>query len=150
MAVIACCLWLSPACAQRRLAIESQFDGSKPYYETATRVWVEGKELKPYKLTLYKSITVKENPEAFADMETAVMADTLYALSKELGHIQGRLYYAFICLRNDTPHRQRPGHYRYVFYRNLSLRKGGSPEATIVYMDGTTTMDGLKQLFKRK
>lgn len=131
--------------AQKGLAISEMFDGNKPCYAEATKVWVEGSELKPYKLTLYKSITVKNNPEAYAEMEAAVLDDCREALNKELGHIGGHLYYAFICLPS-----RKSDHYRYLFYRNASLRTGGRDEATIVYMEGSTTMEGLKQLFKKK
>lgn len=128
--------------AQKGLAVNEQFDGSKSYYENATRVWVEGKDLKAYHLTLYKSITVKGNAEAAKDMERAVTTDSKLALSKEIGHVGSRLYYAFLSL----PGKQ---HNRYIFFRNASLRSGGADEVTLVYMEGNVSMEQLKQMFKK-
>ena len=130
--------------AQQGLSIAEQFDGSKPYYATATRVWVEGNELKRYHLTLYKSITVKDNLDAASEMERAVVADARKAVSKEMGHLCGTLYYAFLCLNGTN------GNNRYIFYRNHSLVEGGKNEYTLVYMEGQVSMSQLKEMFIKK
>lgn len=130
--------------AQKGLAIADQFDGSKSYFSTATRVWVEGQELKRYHLTLYKSITVKDNFEATLDMERAVLADARNAVSKEMGHLCGRLYYAFLGLNGTNSTN------RYIFYRNHNLVEGGKNEVTLVYMEGQISMQELKDMFMKK
>ena len=129
-----------------------QFDGSMPYYHLLDRVVIEGgQELNAYKLSLYKSVTVKENAftpkelaqQAFKDMEHDVEEAAKNALLKEVGHKQGKLYYAFLMMRDC-----------YIFYQNASLRKGGKREATIVYMEGqknsSMSMSELKRMFKKK
>lgn len=128
--------------AQKGLAVAKLLDGHIPYY-IATRVWVEGRELQPYKLSLYRSMTVKENVEAVNAMERAVLADATQAQSKEIGHVGNRLYYAFLCLTGGKNNQL-----RYIFYRNAALRSGGNEEATLVYMEGRATMDELQQMFK--
>ena len=104
-----------------------------------------------YKLSLYKSVTVKENAftpkelaqPAFQDLEHDVEEAATNALLKEVGHKQGKLYYAFLMMRDC-----------YIFYQNASLRKGGKREATIVYMEGqknsSMSMSELKRMFKKK
>jgi hypothetical protein len=123
-----------------------------PYYHLLDRVVIEGgQELNAYKLSLYKSVTVKENAftpkelaqQAFKDMEHDVEEAAKNALLKEVGHKQGKLYYAFLMMRDC-----------YIFYQNASLRKGGKREATIVYMEGqknsSMSMSELKRMFKKK
>ncbi|MBQ2200027.1 MAG: hypothetical protein II415_06995, partial [Bacteroidaceae bacterium] len=133
-------------------SVARQFDGSMPYYHLLDRGVIEGgEELNAYKLSLYKSVTVKENAftpkelaqQAFKDMEHDVEEAAKNALLKEVGHKQGKLYYAFLMLRDC-----------YIFYQNASLRKGGKREATIVYMEGqknsSMSMSELKRMFKKK
>lgn len=135
---------VSTMLAQKGLSVAEQFDGSKPYFATATRVWVEGSELKRYNLTLYKSITVKDNADAASEMENAVKQDAHKAVSKEMCHLKGRLFYAFLCLNGSR------GSNRYVFYRNSLLSEGGKNEVTLVYMEGQVTMSQLKEMFTQK
>ena len=145
-------LGIADCMAQKHTSVARQFDGSMPYYHLLDRVVIEGgEELNAYKLSLYKSVTVKENAftpkelaqQAFKDMEHDVEEAAKNALLKEVGHKQGKLYYAFLMMRDC-----------YIFYQNASLRKGGKREATIVYMEGqknsSMSMSELKRMFKKK
>ena len=145
-------LGIADCIAQKHTSVARQFDGSMPYYHLLDRVVIEGgEELNAYKLSLYKSVTVKENAftpkelaqQAFKDMEHDVEEAAKNALLKEVGHKQGKLYYAFLMMRDC-----------YIFYQNASLRKGGKREATIVYMEGqknsSMSMSELKRMFKKK
>ncbi|MBR3531523.1 MAG: hypothetical protein IKN83_09180 [Bacteroidaceae bacterium] len=145
-------LGIADCMAQKHTSVARQFDGSMPYYHLLDRVVIEGgEELNAYKLSLYKSVTVKENAftpkelaqQAFKDMEHDVEEAAKNALLKEVGHKQGKLYYAFLMLRDC-----------YIFYQNASLRKDGKREATIVYMEGqknsSMSMSELKRMFKKK
>ena len=145
-------LGIADCMAQKHTSVARQFDGSMPYYHLLDRVVIEGgQELKAYKLSLYKSVTAKENAftpkemaqQAFKDMEHDVEEAAKSALLKEVGHKQGKLYYAFLMMRDC-----------YIFYQNASLRKGGKREATIVYMEGqknsSMSMSELKRMFKKK
>ena len=158
--ILASCQWdigwvhlgIEDCMAQKQTSVARQFDGSMPYYHLLDRVVIEGgQELNAYKLSLYKSVTVKENAftpkelaqQAFKDMEHDVEEAAKNALLKEVGHKQGKLYYAFLMLRDC-----------YIFYQNASLRKDGKQEATIVYMEGqknsSMSMSELKRMFKKK
>ena len=132
------------ASAQANLSIGVFFSDDYEYADDAKMVWVEGKELKAYKLSLYRSITT-ENKLMVSDMEKAVIKDSKKAADKEIGKIGQRLYYAFLSLQ---PEKEKSNVRRYVFYRNAALRQGGKNEATLVYMEGHVSMEDLKKLFK--
>ncbi len=159
--ILASCQWdigwvhlgIVDCMAQKQTSVARQFDGSMPYYHLLDRVVIEGgQELNAYKLSLYKSVTVKENAftpkelaqQAFMDMEHDVEEAAKEAIIKEVGHVKGHLYYAFLMMRQGC----------YIFYQNASLRKGGKREATIVYMEGqknsSMSMSELKRMFKKK
>lgn len=142
------CLMLTLVClyanAQSRLNISVFFDENSVYATDSKMVWVEGRELKPYKLSTYRSITT-ENSNTIRDMEQAVIKDSKQAADKEIGYIGSRLYYAFLSLksvRHGSPVS------RYVFYRNASLKSNSKKDATLVYMEGQVSMEELKNLFK--
>jgi len=128
--------------AQKGLHIGEFFNRK---FAKATLVQVEGRELKPYHLTLYRSFSIGETENVADRMEQCVMADARLAYSKETGELGERLYYAFLAL----PPREGQQANRYIFYRNVSLRQGGKDELTLVYMEGSVTMDELKKLFKK-
>jgi hypothetical protein len=104
---------------------------------------VKGNQLERYKLEVFRSLTIKNDPKDFERIEKLVEQDEKHAISKETGHIGERLYYAFYCF---SPQK---GRFRYIFYRNSSLRKTESNELTLIYMEGNVTMDELKVMFKK-
>lgn len=140
--VIFSCLFVSGLWAQNGLNIAQLFDGRYKQEANAIEVLVKGRKLEPYKLTLFRSLTVKNDPEKFDKIEELVTRDGRQALDKETGMIGGKLYYAFFRL----PPKGKS--YRYLFFRNSSLRTVESDEVTVVYMEGYATLEELKQLFK--
>ncbi|MBR5204409.1 MAG: hypothetical protein IKW32_04225 [Bacteroidaceae bacterium] len=125
------------------MRIGELFDGSYKRKNNAIEVTVKGETLKRYRLKLFRSLTVKNDPMDFERIEKLVEADGKDAVSKETGRIGERLYYAFYCF---PPHNDR---LRYVFYRNSSLREVEENELTLVYIEGNVTMDELKEMFKK-
>lgn len=140
--VIFSCLFVSGLWAQDGLNIAQLFDGRYKQEANAIEVLVKGRKLEPYKLTLFRSLTVKNDPEKFDRIEELVTRDGRQALDKETGMIGGKLYYGFFRL----PPKGKS--YRYLFFRNSSLRTVESDEVTVVYMEGYATLEELKQLFK--
>lgn len=138
--IATCCV--SIVQAQKGLHISDFFE--KPFAK-ATMVHVEGSELTPYHLTLYRSVSFSDTYLVVDAMEKSVLTDARLAYSKEMGNKGKRLYYAFLAL----PPRDGRHANRYIFYRNASLREGGKDELTLVYMEGSATMDELKKLFKK-
>ncbi len=137
-------LFVLHAHAQTNLSIRVFFDDNYPYANESRMVWVEGKELKPYHLKLYRSISTEKKQEMM-EMELAVLKDGKEAADKEIGYIGQRLYYAFLSFK---PLAAGSNIKRYVFYRNASLKSKDKKDATLVYMEGTVSMEELKKMFK--
>lgn len=129
--------------SQTSLQIAELFNGSYKRQDNAIEVVVKGNQLERYKLEVFRSLTIKNDPKDFERIEKLVEQDEKHAISKETGHIGERLYYAFYCF---SPQK---GRFRYIFYRNSSLRKTESNELTLIYMEGNVTMDELKVMFKK-
>jgi hypothetical protein len=78
----------------------------------------------------------------FDELEGIVESDSKKAIDKECGYINGKLYYGFYQFKPAN------GKYRYIFYRNSSLRDDEPDEVTIVYMEGYPTLEELKKMFR--
>ena len=129
--------------SQTGLQIAELFNGQYKRKDNAIEVVVKVNQLERYKLKVFRSLTVKNDPKDFERIEKLVEQDEKNAISKETGRIGERLYYAFYCFPSEKEH------YRYIFYRNSSLRKTESNELTLIYMEGNVTMDELKTMFKK-
>lgn len=103
---------------------------------------IEGSSLKPYKLTLFSTVTTRDR-RVFEYIEETIESNEEKAIDKECGYIDGRLYYGFYQFRPD-----KNGKYRYLFYRNSSLRDDEPCEITVVYMEGYPTLAELKKMFQ--
>lgn len=128
--------------AQTELNIGYFFENynvSSPAFE---KIELKGKVLEEYNLTLFKSLTTKDS-RIFGKIEEAVKKDIKNAADKECGYIGDRLYYAFCMLPERTN-----GKYRYIFFRNSSLRSDEPNELTIIYMEGYISLKELKNIFK--
>lgn len=104
---------------------------------------IEGNSLKPYKLTLFSTVTTRDH-RLFEHAEEIIESNEHKAIDKECGYINGRLYYGFYQFKPDSK-----GKYRYLFYRNSSLRDDEPCEITIVYMEGYPTLTELKKMFQK-
>ena len=143
----ALCLALMSATAQKGLNIAIYF--SEPYLELVglSHVHIEGNDLVPYNLSLFRSIRL--TPESMPDnsrklMEQRVMEDGKLATKKEVAMIGGRLYYGFYVL----PPRDKKTN-RYIFYRNNILKPEAKPqEIMLVYIEGAASPTELKKIFQ--
>ena len=145
--LILCSLCLLSALAQKDLKIAVYF--SKPYleFEGCSAVHIEGLDLAPYKLSLFKSIrlTPESTPDASRiHKERRVTEDGKSATKKEVAMIGGRLYYGFYVLPPKDKNTN-----RYLFYRNNILKPEAKPqEIMLVYIEGAASPDELKKIFK--
>lgn len=135
--------WVVEAWSQEGLYIAELFNGQYKRKDNAIEVIVKGNQLERYRLKVFRSLTVKNDPKDFERIEKLVLQDEKNAINKETGHIGQRLYYAFYCLPSKK------NHYYYIFYRNSSLRKIEDNELTLIYMEGNVTLDELKAMFKK-
>ncbi len=147
LSLIALSLCLASATAQKDLKIAIYF--SEPYLEIEglSAVHIEGGDLTPYNLSLFRSIRL--TPESTPDnsrklMEQRVMEDGKHATKKEVAMIGGRLYYGFYVL----PPRDKKTN-RYIFYRNNILKPEAKPqEIMLVYIEGAASPTELKKIFQ--
>ena len=135
------CLMATIANAQKNMGISPLFKGTEREKYGFSAVIIEGKSLKKYDLTLFKSVTTTKS-EWFSEIEGLVENDSKNAIDKECGYIDGKLYYGFYQFKPQD------GKYRYIFYRNSSLRDDEPDEVTIVYMEGYPTLEELKKMFR--
>lgn len=135
-----CCV-LIPLSAQDGLQVAALFDGRYRKCPDVIEVMLQGKKVKPYGLTLFRSLTLPAHTADVSYVESLVKSDGARAGDKEVGMKGRRLYYGFYGLpsRNNLN--------RYIFYRNNSLQTGKKPVLTIIYMEGTATIAELKARF---
>lgn len=130
--------------AQEGLLINACFDQDFHDWRDVNEVIVKGKKLKPYKLTLFRSITLKEAPDKAIEMEKYLLMDAKDAIETNSASFGKRLYYGFYCLPPLNSDK-----FRYIFYRNTSAKKDAQrDEVTLVYMEGYATLDEIEKMFK--
>ena len=126
--------------AQTGLNVAPYFDGRFNKSRQVVTLLVKGKSLKPYHLSFYRSMTFDNRMSVLDDIEKAVLSDARQAVDKETGYRGGHLLYGFYCLR---PEREKEP-LRYLIYRH------GEENTFVVYMEGSATLDELKNMFKTK
>ena len=114
---------------------------------TAASVYIEGSDLSPYNLSLFRSITLtaETTPQkSWLLLEQRVVADAKLATKTEVAMIGTRLYYGFYAL---PPLDGKTN--RYIFYRNNLLKPEVKPqEIMLVYIEGKASSAELKKIFK--
>lgn len=137
--LIAVCLCALCGTAQvaQGLNIASALNGLYSDAPYATETIVSGKQLQPYNLKSYHSLTVTD-PAAIENLQRMVKADRDAALEKEEKTVGGRLNYAF--------YEFRPGKNtlnRFVFFFS------NKSKAILIYMEGHTDVQTIKKLIKK-
>ena len=98
--LLLCCMISVAGFAQTGLHIANLFGERFRNRKDATEVVIGGDRLKPYKLNLFRSLTIKPSAAEVNEFEASVKADVVGALDREAGLRQGRLYYGFYRLRS--------------------------------------------------
>ena len=130
--------------AQKGLHVAQLFDGRYHKRKDATEVLMKGRQLSVYKLTLFRSITLGPQSSNAAAIEPLVKADGRSAIDKEVTTRGGRLAVAFYQLPSVGKTR------RYLYYSNTGAASGSaSSQISLIYMEGTATLDELKRSFKK-
>lgn len=138
--VMLCALGVSVSLAQNRLNIGALFDGRYHDEPRASETQISGDKLSRYSLSLYRSLTLTDMPEAAEVIEPLVIKDGLHAQDREVSYRDGGLYYGFYQL---TP---RNGTQRYLFYLNQNRNKGN--KIILIYLEGSASRDKIKQMLK--
>lgn len=141
LTIILSLLCLIGANAQKGLEVSNLFEAKGKWKLKFTGTHLSGRALKPYNLTLFRSITTGDS-RLYEEIEQAVNKDAQKTIDKECGYIDGRLYYGFFLFEPKEKKNC------YLFYRNNSLRSDEPNEVTIVYMEGYATLKELKEMFR--
>ncbi|MBQ1908864.1 MAG: hypothetical protein II645_04330 [Bacteroidaceae bacterium] len=104
----------------------------------ATEVRISGKKLKPYQLTNFHSIEVRQpQNEQMRHAESLVLSDARTAVAREEDRSNGRLHYGFYELPTDGRL------HTYIFYR------ANAQKLTLIHIEGKASMEELKAYFKK-
>ena len=133
-----------PLGAQEGLHINALFGDRYKNRADATEVLLKGRQIRDYGLTLFRSISLPGNTVEARQIETLVGKDAAGATDKEAGMKGGRLYYGFYRLKPKEGKLN-----RYIFYRNNALKDKAKPTLTLIYMEGTASIEQLRQRFGR-
>lgn len=130
----------SASVAQDRLNIGALFDGRYHDEPKASETQISGAKLEKYSLSLYRSLTLADMPEAADVIEPLVVKDGAGAVDREVSYRDGGLYYGFYQLK------PRNGCQRYLFYLNQNRNKGN--KIILIYLEGTASREKIKQMLK--
>lgn len=130
----------SATLAQDRLNIGALFDGRYHDEPRASETLIEGDKLNKYSLSLYRSLTLTDMPEAAADIVPLVTKDAAKAVDREVSYRDGGLYYGFYQLK------PRRANNCYLFY--LNQYKNGGNKIILIYLEGTASRDKIKEMLK--
>lgn len=127
--------------AQTPTALAKLFDGPYQNNKAATELIITGSPLKPYSLSSFHSLGVKDDPALALPLEQAVKSDGAKALWKETVSKGGRLESGVYELPSENLIRR-----RYILYLNGFI--GGRNEAIVIYLEGRSTPEKIKKLIK--
>ena len=126
MLIMMVCLLSAPRLvAQDGLHVAPFYDGRFNKSKDVVTLNVKGMALKPYRLTLYRSLTFERDMPA---VERAVLLDAKDAIDRETAH--------------RLPQTSKKAPLRYLFYRH------SAGKTILVYLEGMATLDEIKRMFK--
>lgn len=131
---------LLPVHAQKGLQIDSLFRGKLVDMSLVSESVVSGRKLSPYNLDYFRSVRFVANDRQIGKVSVWIQDDAMIADDKELESANGRLIYALLRFP------QLGSKNKYVGYQ--VKRNGGRDYVTVVYMEGTATVEDLKVIFK--
>lgn len=129
-----------PALSQTGLHIAQLFDGPFKRRTDATEVYMKGRSVRDYGLSIFRSLSVSYPPDDRL-MERLVRLDARQAVNKEESYKGTALYYGFYQLP------QYKGLNRYIFYKHTRTKK---QPATLIYMEGKASIQEIKRRFMKR
>lgn len=125
--------------AQETLNGAQVFDGRFRSADYATETSIQGSQLKPYNLTLFRSLTVTGQPAVAQTLSDLVSADSQHAVNKEEKIRGNRINYGLYEFK--PVQKGKPGRFLFFFSNNR--------KAVLIYMEGNTNLDNIKHLIKK-
>lgn len=108
-----------------------------------TLLLIQGKELSDYHLDVFKSLTLIPSDSIARDIEMRVLLDIKGSFVREANHRDSHLYYGLFQLPRGK------GKKRYIFYRNNALVPNSDGVLTLIYMEGSASIEQLRKMFKK-
>ena len=142
LCILALLLSSGAAFAQRGLSCNAIFRGRVISSDRMIRTEVRGSSMTTYKLDFYRSVQFQVDEKEALEVAALVKADADAAVSAETEVIGKLLTYALIqpAQRGKTP--------RYLCYQ---ARPGGPAWViTILYLEGTATLEDLRSMFDKQ
>lgn len=112
------------------------FDTKMPGVRILTETHVEGSRVAKYNLKVFRSIQCSVTEQALVTTEMLLRADEAKASSKELVRKDDDTQFAILSYKQPRNMK----HY-------LIFKKKSNSEFTLVYMEGTATIEQLKKIF---
>lgn len=141
--IFALCLGvLLPAYAQKGLQIDNLFSGKLVDMSMVSESIVSGKKLVPYNLDYFRSVRFMADEKQISKVTKWIRDDAQLAEEQDMESENGRLVYALL----KFPRRMEKN--RYVGYQ--VKRISGKDYVTVVYMEGSATVEDLKVIFKHR
>lgn len=112
--------------------------------KNVTLLRIEGKELDDYHLDVFKSLTLIPSDSIARDIEMRVLLDIKGSFVREVNHRDSCLYYGLFQLPRGK------GKKRYIFYRNNALVPNSDGVLTLIYMEGSASIEQLRKMFKKQ
>lgn len=140
-------LCLLPAAAQQGLRVASLFGSGSALAgrPDVTEVYLSGKQLKSYRLTLFRSLKVARPGDSdVALVESALKSDIRQAVDKQVVRRGKHIYYAN-CRLGD-----RKGRHRYLIYRNNGASSSSADrDIQLIYIEGYASAAELERMFEQ-
>ena len=140
--IIALTLLSLSAFAQRGLNCNPVFRGKVVPFNRMVETEVRGESMSTYKLSYFHSVKIQIDDVTAAKVAEMVEMDVAKAESAETERIGGRLTYALIRLQ---PFKKVN---RYLCYQ--LKEKGGARIITIIYLEGSASLDDLHNMFEKQ
>ena len=135
--------------AQSGFQVNPVFDGKLVPKSRMEETFIEGSQLSPYKLRVFRSVKFTVTEPEFSEIQARLLEDARGAADRQTDYAGGKLCYAVLrfpvkvrSTRNDT---SLVDGSKYLCLQ--AARKGDGYQVTLVYMSGDATLEDLKAIF---
>lgn len=133
---------LTEAVAQEGLNVETYFSQEFMSRPGVSGLNVSNKALDKAGISVYRSISVSDNPETVSDLEKAVKRDGAKAVNREVSYRDGKLHFGWYVMAPLN------GNNRFLIYLNRT--EAESNRATVIYIEGKGDTAKIKQFLNKK
>ena len=137
--------------AQSGYGINPVFDGKLVPSSRIKETYINGSQLAPYKLRVFRSVKFTATVDELARIQTLMLQDGKTAEDRQTEYAGGILTYALFRFRAEVRSSRNDMLTEGNKYLCMQVfPKGNRYDVTLVYMSGDATLAELKQLFKNQ